>query len=64
MLSVNSFELKDGMCMLYLFNTIPGILIETVLCFSWLNPLPDLGQKQMLEEDDMDTIFLRIRLKP
>lgn len=38
-------------------QAIPEILTETSHCFSWLNPLLDLGQKRMLEENDMYNIL-------
>lgn len=38
-------------------QAIPEILIETFHYFSWLNPLLDLGQKRMLEENDMYNIL-------
>lgn len=36
---------------------IPEILIWTFHDFSWLNPLLDLSQKRMLEENDMYDIL-------
>lgn len=38
-------------------QVIPEILTETFHYFSWLNPLLDLGQKRMLEENDMYSIL-------
>lgn len=34
-------------------QAILELVRETFHCFSWLNPLLDLGQKRMLEENDM-----------
>lgn len=36
---------------------VPGILIWTFHYFSWLNPLLDLSQKRVLEENDMYNIL-------
>lgn len=38
-------------------QAMPEILIETFHYFSWLNPLLDLGQKRMLQENDMYNIL-------